>query len=55
MAIDYRDGITIVAASLGFLLGSLVAFALESQYVIPFQLAGIIIGAGLSAYLFTLE
>jgi hypothetical protein len=55
MVSDYRDWITVAAASIGTLLGTLVAFAIESELVLVWMVGGLIAGAGLSAYLFSIE
>ena len=55
MNVDYQDGITIAASSVGMLLGALLAFAFESELVLLWMVAGLVAGAGLSAYLFYVE
>lgn len=55
MDIDYRDGVTIAASSMGMLLGALVAFAFESELVLVWMVAGLVAGAGISAYLFYID
>lgn len=49
MKIDTKDVATIVAASFGFLLGSLVAFALDANYVLLWQFGGLVVGAAVAA------
>mgnify|MGYP006293045321 CR=1 FL=1 len=55
MEIDYRDGITIGAASTGMLLGSLIGIGFESEILIIWSIGGLVTGAGLGAYLFSIE
>lgn len=50
MNFDSRDAATVFMASMGMLLGSLVGIALESVVII-WGVAGLLLGAGLAAYL----
>ncbi|MFH5843677.1 hypothetical protein [Haladaptatus sp. CMAA 1909] len=50
MILDFRDGVTIAVASFGFLLGTLVGFALQSNNVVFWQISGTVLGAAFAAY-----
>ena len=51
MKIDSKDGVAIATASFGFLLASLVGFAVGTDHIILWQIGGIIVGAALASSL----
>lgn len=51
MRFDYRDALAVAGGSTGLLLGALVGIALERGPVVAWMGGGLLLGAGLSAYL----
>jgi Na+/proline symporter len=55
MNVDYRDGTTIVAGLTGGLLLGQVGVVLDTGPVMVWSLTGLFVGAGLSAYFFSVR